>query len=100
MIEADELAWVMDTRQELLVTIEQLPDEKLRFLLDFAQTLKNSEGLSDQSMNIRSFLKLPPERQEKLLAQQALMLAPYFQPGTEAMEWVEDYLEDDLDDES
>jgi hypothetical protein len=86
----------MNTRQELLATIDQLPDEKLPSLLNHAQALRDAEGLSScEPINVRAFLKLPAEQQQVLLKQQAVLLAPYFQPGTEEMEWAEDYIEDD-----
>lgn len=87
----------MNLRQELLTVIEQLPDSQVVAVLEFAQSLK-----TEQVLDRRAFLKLPPEEQDRLLAQQldpntpeAQALIAYFQPGSEGMEWVEDYIEDD-----
>ncbi|PSB25233.1 hypothetical protein [Stenomitos frigidus] len=86
----------MSTRQELLSVIEQLPDEQLPSLLEIAQALKQPEQHEPQSAReIRAFLKLPLAEQQRQLEQQAALIAPYFQPGSEDMEWVEEYVEDD-----
>jgi hypothetical protein len=64
--------------------------------LEVAQALKQSEHSEPQQIrDIRAFLKLPLAEQQRQLEQQAAMLAPYFQPGSEDMEWVEAYVEDD-----
>ncbi len=86
----------MSTRQELLSVIEQLPDEQLPSLLEVAQALKQPEQPEpQQSTGIRAFLKLPLAEQQRQLEQQAALAVPYFQPGSEDMEWVEEYVEDD-----
>ena len=86
----------MSTRQELLSVIEQLPDEQLPSLLEIAQALKQPEQHEpQQARDIRAFLRLPLAAQQQQLEQQAAIIAPYFQPGSEDMEWVEAYVEDD-----
>lgn len=87
---------MMNTRQELLLVIEQLPEEQLPSLLEFASTLKQSEGKTVMPfVDLRTFLKLPMDQRRELLAQQAAAIAPYFQPGSEEMEWVDEYVEDE-----
>lgn len=81
----------MDTRQELLSTIEKLSDEQLSSLLDLARSLTQASS----SLDRRAFLRLPEEERDRILAEQAAFVADAFQPGAEAMEWVEEYVEDE-----
>ncbi|MBW4527699.1 MAG: hypothetical protein KME18_21350 [Phormidium tanganyikae FI6-MK23] len=86
----------MNTRQELLSTIEQLSEEQLSSLLDLARSLTQAGS----SLDRRTFLRLPAEERDRILAEQAEFVAAEFQPGSEGMEWVEQYVEDeDWDDE-
>jgi hypothetical protein len=86
----------MNTRQKLLTAIEQLPDEKLASLLELAIALKGNQALTQtSSLDRRALLKLPIEERNALLVPQAALIADYFQPGTEEMEWAEDYVEDE-----
>ncbi len=98
----------MNTRQELLSVIEQLPEEQLNPLLNLAYSLQQSQPSQTQPpLNLRDFLKLPPQERDRLLAQQldpttveGQAIAVYFQPGSEGMEWAEEYIEDEAwDDE-
>jgi hypothetical protein len=77
----------MNTRQELLSTIETLPDEQLSSLLDLARSLTATRS----SLDRRAFLRLPEEERDRMLAEQAASVADEFQPGTDAMEWVEHF---------
>jgi len=81
----------MNTRQELLSVIEQLPDEQLSSLLEVAQSLSEKNYALDR----RAFLKLPADERDRPLAKQLETAAEHFRPGSEAMEWVEDYVEDE-----
>jgi len=81
----------MNTRQELLSVIEQLSDERLPSLLEIACSLKESSSSADR----RAFLRLPEDDRNLILAEQAALVADDFQPGSEAMEWVEHYIEDE-----
>jgi len=86
----------MNTRQKLLTAIEQLPDEKLASLLELAIALKGNQALTQtSSLDRRALLKLPIKERNALLVPQAALIADYFQPGTEEMEWAEDYVEDE-----
>jgi hypothetical protein len=82
---------VMNTRQELLSTIEQLSEEQLTSLLDLARSLTQTGSLLDR----RTFLRLPAEERDRVLAEQAEFVAAEFQPESEGMEWVEQYVEDE-----
>jgi hypothetical protein len=84
----------MDTRQKLLTAIEQLPDEKLASLLELAVVLKGEQALTQTPLDRRAFLKLSLEERNARLVPQAASIAAYFQPGTEEMEWAEDYVEE------
>ncbi|WP_026735546.1 hypothetical protein [Fischerella sp. PCC 9605] len=48
-----------------------------------------------QIVALRTLLKLPPEERNALLAKQAATIAEYFVPGSEEMEWAEEYVEDE-----
>lgn len=85
----------MSTRQELLSAIEQLPDEKLSALLDLARSLTATNSPIDR----RAFLQLSGEERDRILAEQVVRVADDFQPGSEGMEWVETYIEDENWDE-
>jgi gentisate 1,2-dioxygenase len=93
----------MNTRQELLSMIEQLPEEQLNPLLNLAHSLQQSQpSQSQKPLSLRDFLKLPPQERDRLLAQQldpttanGQAIADYFQPGSEGMEWTEEYTEDE-----
>lgn len=86
----------MNTRQELLSTIEQLSEEQLSSLLDVARSLTQASS----SLDRRAFLRLPTEERDRILNEQAALVADEFQLGSEGMEWVEQYVEDeDWDDE-
>ena len=115
----------MSVRQELLTAIEQLPDEQLSVLLDLALSLKEKDfvqpvgksGVSDNGkstdnnlcnevffdpkykehhLDRRAFLNLPVAQRNVLLSHQATTVEEHFQPGVEAMEWVDKYIEDQI----
>lgn len=97
----------MSTRQELLSAfakrllwrIAQLPDEQLSSLLEMAVSLKSQRDFAGTAPDRRAFLGLPTIERETLLAQQVAVVSQYFQPGTEEVEWAEEYVEDDWNDE-
>ena len=64
--------------------------------------MTKNQGLIDTSTTtqeqialLRHILQLPIAERNALLAQQAATIAEYFRLGSEKMEWVEDYIEDD-----
>lgn len=85
----------MNTRQQLLGVIAQLPDEQLIPLLELAYSLSSPQDSVASPSNLRAFLKLPITERSALLTKQAAMLEEYFQPGAEEMEWAEEYVEDE-----
>lgn len=44
----------------------------------------------------RAFMKLPLEERRRILAKQAENMARFYQPGSELMEWTEEFVDDDL----
>ena len=106
----------MSVRQELLVVIKQLPDEQLSVLLDLALSLKekdfvrpvgksvvshNWESTDDNICNEhhldrRAFLNLTVAQRNVLLAHQATTVEEHFQPSAAGMEWVDEYIEDQI----
>ncbi len=53
-----------------------------------------SDLVENQVIALRALLKLPVAERNALLAQQAATIAEYFVPGSEEMEWAEEYVED------
>jgi hypothetical protein len=86
----------MSNRDSLLALIDQLPEETLSPLLQFAQSL---QPRTTPVLDLQAMLSMPQEQRNRLLAEQSSTLAQYFQPGTEEMAWTEDYMEDKWDDE-
>lgn len=118
----------MSVRQELLTAIEQLPDEQLSVLLDLATSLKEKYfvqpvGKSEVAHNWasadddirnevfidskykkhhldrRAFLNLPITQRNILLSHEATTVEEHFQPGAEGMEWVDEYIENQIRDD-
>ncbi|BAZ13924.1 hypothetical protein NIES4071_57640 [Calothrix sp. NIES-4071] len=48
-----------------------------------------------QLIALRNLLKLPPEERQAILAVHASIIAKYFVPGSDEMEWAEEYVEDE-----
>lgn len=53
------------------------------------------DSAENQVIALRALLKLPSSERNTLLAQQAATIAEYFVPGSEEMEWAEEYVEDE-----
>lgn len=54
-----------------------------------------SDSAENQVIALRTFLKLPVAERNALLAQQVATIAECFVPGSEEMEWAEEYVEDE-----
>jgi hypothetical protein len=52
------------------------------------------KGVLHSELDRRALLKLPVEERGKLLARQAAALEDLYRPGSELMEWVEDYVDE------
>lgn len=76
-----------------LVTARQLEDKQ-----QLIEALREIASIAEAEMPVmdrRTFLKLPVPERNALLARQAAIVAEHFLPGSEQMEWVEEYIEDD-----
>ncbi len=49
----------------------------------------------EQVIALHALLKLSPSERDRLLMQQVVTIAEYFTPGSEQMEWAEEYVEND-----
>lgn len=49
----------------------------------------------EQVIALRALLRLSPCERDRLLAQHVVTIAEYFTPGSEEMEWAEEYVEND-----
>jgi hypothetical protein len=86
----------MSTRESLLLLIEQMPEDNLSPLLQLAQSLQTEDASGNlRSIDLKAMLALPRDRRNQLLTLQSNLISSHLQPGSEAMEWVEDYVEDD-----
>ena len=54
---------------------------------------------SNENINLNSLLKLSPQEREKIVTKQAQSIAHLFQPGSDLVEWSEEYMEDENWDE-
>jgi hypothetical protein len=68
--------------------------------LIFAKDAQKSDELCEyQEIDRRAFLQLPVEQRHTLLREQVATVAEYFLPGAEGMEWTDEYIDDDWDNE-
>lgn len=75
-----------------LVTARQIEEkEQIEALREIASIASAELPVMDR----RTFLKLPVSERNALLARQAAIVAEHFLPGSEQMEWVEEYIEYD-----
>lgn len=75
-------------------------DKELISAKDVQQSPAPTSKLSEcQAIDRRAFLKLPVEQRDAILAQQVATVAQYFLPGTEGMEWTDEFIDDDISDE-
>ena len=58
------------------------------------EKLANSSIDEQQIQDLRALLNLSPVERNALLAKQAANIAEYFVPGSDEMEWAEEYVED------
>ncbi len=57
------------------------------------EKLVNSSIDEQQIQDLRALLNLSPVERNALLAKQAANIAEYFVPGSDEMEWAEEYVE-------
>lgn len=86
----------MPIYEEVLSLAKQLPlDDQDRLLSTLIALRRNLMQGHGKSLSRRALLSLAPEERDRILAQQVPAITPYFQPGTEDVEWVESFVEDD-----
>ena len=107
----DALSFYLDNQPEINEYIERnrVPEElvhpAVKLADDKAISLEKDELLTDSQTKAHqpdrhAFLKLPVAQRNALLSQQAAIVAEDFQPGTEVMEWTDEYVEgESMDDE-
>lgn len=91
-IKAGEFVEALETAQK--IEIESHRVEALKILSDAAYP----DG-GEQVVALKALLLLPMAERNAILAQHAAILAEHFVPGSEEMEWVEEYVENDNWDE-
>ncbi|MCL1465406.1 hypothetical protein [Argonema galeatum] len=79
---------------EALLTVQQINNEsqKIESLKAIANAAHSAEH---QTIALRALLHLPVAERNAILAQQVEEAKDCFLPGSEEMEWVEGYIEDD-----
>ena len=55
--------------------------------------------IGDNNLDLRSLLRLSPLERDKIVVEQARSIAHLFQPGSELVEWSDEYIEDENWDE-
>ena len=51
--------------------------------------------VGDEKIDLKSLLKLSPQERDLIVTKQAQSIAHLFQPGSELLEWSDEYVEDD-----
>ena len=64
-------------------------------LIDSAEPSLNS----NEKIDLVSLLKLPHQERDRIVTKQAQSIAHLFQPGSELLEWSDEYVEDENWDE-
>ncbi len=83
----------------MLTLIEQI-SQKLPYisqsrLQQIWELIDSAESNSDEQLDLRGLLRLSPKDRDKIVAKQAQSIAHLFQPGSELLEWSDEYIEDD-----
>ena len=64
-------------------------------LIDSAESIL----VGDEHIDLRSLLQLSPQEREQIVTKQAQSISHLFQPGSELLEWSDEYVEDENWDE-
>lgn len=83
----------------MLTLIEQI-SQKLPYISESRlqqvwELIDSTEPDDEEQFDLRGLLRLSPKDRDKIIAKQAQSIAHLFQPGSELLEWSDEYIEDD-----
>ncbi len=81
----------------MLTLIEQI-SQKLPYISESRlqqvwELIDSAESNSDEQLDLRGLLRLSPKDRDRIVAKQAQSIAHLFQPGSELLEWSDEYIE-------
>jgi hypothetical protein len=83
----------------MLTLIEQisqkLPHISESRLQQVWELIDSTEPDDEDRLDLRGLLRLSPQDRDRIVAKQAQSIAHLFQPGSELLEWSDEYIEDD-----
>jgi hypothetical protein len=83
----------------MLTLIEQI-SQKLPYISESRlqqvwELIDSTEPDDEDRLDLRGLLRLSPQDRDRIVAKQAQSIAHLFQPGSELLEWSDEYIEDD-----
>jgi hypothetical protein len=83
----------------MLTLIEQI-SQKLPYISESRlqqvwELIDSTEPDDEDRLDLRGLLRLSPQDRGRIVAKQAQSIAHLFQPGSELLEWSDEYIEDD-----
>jgi hypothetical protein len=83
----------------MLTLIEQI-SQKLPYISESRlqqiwELIDSIEPDDEEQFDLRGLLRLLPQDRDRIVAKQAQSIAHLFQPGSELLEWSDEYIEDD-----
>jgi hypothetical protein len=83
----------------MLILIEQI-SQKLPYISESRlqqvwELIDSTEPDDEEQFDLRGLLRLSPQDRDRIVAKQAQSIAHLFQPGSELLEWSDEYIEDD-----
>jgi hypothetical protein len=78
--------------------LPHVSESRLQQIWDLIDSAEPSPA-GDEKIDLNSLLKLSPQERDRIVTKQAQSIAHLFQPGSELLEWSDEYVEDDNWDE-
>jgi hypothetical protein len=83
----------------MLTLLEQI-SQKLPYISESRlqqvwELIDSTEPDDKDRLDLRGLLRLSPQDRDRIVAKQAQSIAHLFQPGSELLEWSDEYIEDD-----
>jgi hypothetical protein len=83
----------------MLTLIEQI-SQKLPYISESRlqqvwELIDSTEPDDEEQFDLRGLLRLSAKDRDRIVAKQAQSIAHLFQPGSELLEWSDEYIEDD-----
>jgi hypothetical protein len=83
----------------MLTLLEQI-SQKLPYISESRlqqvwELIDSTEPDDKDRLDLRGLLRLSPQDRDRIVAKQAQSIAHLYQPGSELLEWSDEYIEDD-----